>query len=98
MSSDPDQKGLTSYQSKEEEEKSLATLNSKLMPSDTFAETSIRVDSAIPENTPEIEDILKERSVQSSFSKNEENFPVMDTIGEEEMKEEKKDVVLNLPI
>ena len=57
-------------------------------------ETSIRVESAIPENTPEIEDLLKEESVHSSMAKHETSCPAMDTIGEEEMKEERKDVVL----
>ena len=77
-----------------------STFESKGIPQDTFGETSITVKSPIPENTPEIEEYLQDNTIQSSISKNEdESIPAaLETLGEEEMKEEKKDVVLNLPI
>ena len=70
-----------------------------MIPIDTFVETSIHKESTIPENTPEIEEFLNDNSVCSSVVKNAASVPAaMDTIGEDEMKEEKEDVVLSLPI
>ena len=51
-----------------------------------------------PEQTPEIEHLIQVRSLTSSISNVEEVKAALETIGEDEIKEEKRDIVQNLPI